>query len=546
MTDIQELGNGNYDAQDDLGIHEIQQQDMERSKPHPYEEKEESDANHRDIIKDPADPNEGINEAEKNTNISHYRAPTRNVVTGMAYLLGVKDDMMSTVYKPDCPDLLESLQRNGEAKTIRLLSMIRTSMLRNYKQIDMNLRMNLINIESMPEYINPEDVQWLRANGIEIYQANSSVNQYLPVLNKLIYDRIDHCRNLFPDWVEWKFLRALFLMPGCYASTSRVKTSERIALKTPLDRAKIKYWNNSIFYPFQVYIDWPAGQMEDNGNILYNDQKFLTLLYGTRNIEFSERGYVQDAAPETKNNIYGFIGNSRKVVLIVDCENSDVYKLYATLHNLNEEYIRKITKIILYDDSHTTPAWNMLSKYVSVPVEHVYVARVAERKSLVDIRMTAGACQEYYENGVDSFILATSDSDCWGIVSSLPDADFLVLIEYSKCGQAIRDAMSERQIYYCALDDFSKGNIDRFKSAVFQSRLQERIDRFNSQGIWRDFDPDALVEDIFAECRFSGTEKQIARNKGIYYNRYLKNGLRLVITTDKKKNRRFILALNES
>ena len=70
MTDIQELGNGNYDAQDDLGIHEIQQQDMERSKPHPYEEKEESDANHRDIIKDPADPNEGINEAEKNTNIS--------------------------------------------------------------------------------------------------------------------------------------------------------------------------------------------------------------------------------------------------------------------------------------------------------------------------------------------------------------------------------------------------------------------------------------------------------------------------------------------
>ena len=100
MTDIQELGNINYDVQEESEIHETQQQDTEHSKPHGYEEKEESDANHWDAAKDPADPNEEIKEIEKNTNISHYRAPTRNVVTVMAYLLGVKDDMMSTVYKP--------------------------------------------------------------------------------------------------------------------------------------------------------------------------------------------------------------------------------------------------------------------------------------------------------------------------------------------------------------------------------------------------------------------------------------------------------------
>ncbi len=41
---------------------------------------------------------------------------------------------------------------------------------------------------------------------------------------------------------------------------------------------------------------------------------------------------------------------TEKTVLVVDCENSDPYKLCATLKNLDYEVMQKITAIILFDD----------------------------------------------------------------------------------------------------------------------------------------------------------------------------------------------------
>ena len=41
-------------------------------------------------------------------------------------------------------------------------------------------------------------------------------------------------------------------------------------------------------------------------------------------------------------------GSSEKVVVVVDCENSDPYKLCATLKNLDYQYTQKIASIILF------------------------------------------------------------------------------------------------------------------------------------------------------------------------------------------------------
>ena len=75
----------------------------------------------------------------------------------------------------------------------------------------------------------------------------------------------------------------------------------------------------------------------------------------------------------------------------MDCEYSDVYKLYSVLKNLNQDELSKVEKIVLYDDSHTTEGWDWLEKFTRIPVEHVEADRVTGRKSLVDIEMTAGA-----------------------------------------------------------------------------------------------------------------------------------------------------------
>lgn len=39
--------------------------------------------------------------------------------------------------------------------------------------------------------------------------------------------------------------------------------------------------------------------------------------------------------------------------------------------------------------------------------------RVMENKSLVDIMLTARVCKKDFANDVDSFIIASSDSDYW-------------------------------------------------------------------------------------------------------------------------------------
>ena len=207
----------------------------------------------------------------------------------------------------------------------------------------------------------------------------------------------------------------------------------------------------------------------DQGNILFNDKRFVSLLYHWHDDEFTEYNKVSDAGSYIKDSIYDFIDASQKAVIVVDCENSDPYKLSATLRRLNSAYTEKITSIILFDDIHTATAWSILEKFTSIPVEHILIERIKQNKSLVDIRLTARACQEYYENKVDSFVIVSSDSDYWGLISSLPKAQFLVMIEHDKCGPDMKAALVNSGIFYCYLDDFYSGDSEELKTnALFQ------------------------------------------------------------------------------
>ena len=86
--------------------------------------------------------------------------------------------------------------------------------------------------------------------------------------------------------------------------------------------------------------------------------------------------------------------------------------------------MNKVSKIILIDDVNTSTAWGVLEEHVSIPVEHKVIPRIKEDKSLVDITLTAQLCKEFYANNTDSFVLVSSDSDYWGLISSIPEAHF--------------------------------------------------------------------------------------------------------------------------
>lgn len=97
--------------------------------------------------------------------------------------------------------------------------------------------------------------------------------------------------------------------------------------------------------------------------------------------------------------------------------------------------------------------------------------------------LTARACQEHYKNNVDSFVLVSSDSDYWGLISSLPEARFLLMIEHERCGPDLKRALVNAGIFYCYIDDFYSGDAEDIKLGALFKEMYRYIDRTVSLNI---------------------------------------------------------------
>ena len=430
---------------------------------------------------------------------------TYNIVSQTAYLLGVPKRIFENDHEPPKLDVYQRLEQNKNARIIRHLCILRTSIERNFKAIKERMIFDYKNLMSMPDLVPPESIQQLLEDGIDIIKTKSTLVQYIISINRLITDRINNCKELFPLWISWPYLRNIFIMPN---GLTEAGTKE----------AANVYYAKKSFYPYQVYLNWPAS---DQGNILYHDKKFVTLLYQWNGDEFQDLSKVSDVSGFTKGSIYEFLEGSERTVVVVDCENSDPYRLCATLKNLNSETLGKIVKIILYNDVHTATAWSFLDSYVSIPVEHILIERIKESKSLVDIRLTAGACREFYQNQADSFVIVSSDSDYWGLISSLPEARFLVMIEHEKCGPDMKAALINSGIFYCYIDDFYSGNSDQLKISALLREVYRYIDQSFQLNVHD------MMEAAYQATRVRMSEAE----KQQFYNKYIKP-MHLVIASN--------------
>ena len=432
-----------------------------------------------------------------------YENSTYTVVSKMAFLLGVEKRHFENEHEPPKMEWYDKLHNDKNARIIRNLCALRTALERNYAAIYKQMRYELKNLHSMPDLIPQSSLLELLEDGIAVEKSNYQPNQYIIELNRLIADRINNCKQLFPLWLKWEYIRALFIMPNGHTEYG-------------IRAAAAEYYANKNKYPYQVYMNWAY---TDSGNILYNDKKFVNLLYEANEDYFTDISKVSDAGEKTKAGIYHFLEQSSRVTVVVDCENSDPYKLYATLKNLNQEaLLNKICKIILYNDVHTTTAWKILEKFTQIPIKHILIERIKENKSLVDVRLTAGTCREYYTNNVDSFILVSSDSDYWGLISALPEARFFVMVETEKCGPAIKNALIDAGIQYCYIDDFCTGNSDEIKEAAVLSEVRRALDEaihFN-------------IQDILQEAFRATRADMSTAEKKQFYDRFIKN-MKIVI-----------------
>lgn len=459
----------------------------------------------------------------RDDNFENYR---KTIVTTMAFLIGVPEEKVTSENRFDITEF-EKLKTDDNAKIIRNLCKLRTQFLRNYKNIDDAKKFQMRPLESMSEYLDIDAIKYLRSQNIEVNITNAkSPTVYIAYINQYIVDNIEKIKPLIPDWIKFEYIKSLFLIPGGYAGHNGVNIrSDYKKIFDVIFEIGKTYAAQRSDYPFQMYIHWPKMFRETDGNILYNDLKFLKLLYAANGDSFQAGRYVIDAKETTKENVYYFLNEAENVAIFVDCENVDPYSFASTILNLNNDELSKIKKIVLYDDVNTSTAWDYISDIINIPVEKKDIERILDNKSLVDITMTAGVCEEYYKYNVESIILASSDSDFWALIKQLPNARFLVLNEFRKTSNAIIDQLDKHQIQHCFMSDFAQDKVQQFKSDVLYLGLMKRIKMFNQTGNFGTLDIDNLLRELFYEADIYGAESQLNREKEAFFRKYLKNGL---------------------
>lgn len=326
-------------------------------------------------------------------------------------------------------DNFDTLNKGVMAETRKLCS-LRSLIIANFTDINEQFR-NRVELRDIPA--TSRLVTDLLKYNIEIVNAGS-LSRNVIELNTLIDTRIEKIALGFKG-IPQEWIQELFRMPNG-DSVDGVRVAVR------------RYRQFKNFYPYQKYVNWPFAETPEekrSKNIFGNDKELHAML-------------AEIHANKT-SQLLDFVGVANDVVVVVDCENSDAQRLYNALSNVKHA----LRKIILIDDTHTNMMWDELVKEykeAGIVIEHDELPRLKEQKSLVDLRMVAKTCEEFYKNQVSHFILASSDSDIWALINSLPDAEILVLAEKCKCGDVLIEALTQNNIKRVFMEDVSQDTTD--------------------------------------------------------------------------------------
>lgn len=438
---------------------------------------------------------------------SAYRNYSKNIALTVGFLLGVSDESLmkrlenSEEYLP----IKKSLEKNEDAVAIRHLNNIRSNLILHFKEVSLNLRnMNATFTPLDRMDLFKDDFKVLNRMSIYIITGKPDINEYLKRINNEIIRRIDKTEKFFPDWVRFRHIRTMFIMPNNIEEESK------------------KFQAYQSLYPFQRYFYWR--EPFDCGYILSTDRDLLTVIYRNGNEIFTDGDRVCDASDNVKNNINEFINSASKIQVFIDGENADPYRFASAIESLKDQEIEKINKIVVYYDSeHTTKAWTMLKHFTyGVEVETVPVERIVENKSLVDHRLVMGVSKAIYKEDVDSIILVSSDSDFWSVIDASEDVRYLVMVESEKCGHEFKNLLRDKDVFYCYLDRFITPDDDKFFKIVFKHELEKIISDNFSLGNAR-----ALLSSVLHSCR-AGVSKA---EEDMLFEKYIKT-LSLRINAD--------------
>ena len=435
---------------------------------------------------------------KQNTTNSYY---SHDIVSLTGYLLGIGKEYFHTeIEDPNralFTEIFDKLEINKRAKILRNLCIVRTNLERNFKGINDGMHQNTYQLESFPQFIPQDALDYLRKQNIRIPVCKRTVD-YVMEFNRLIQERVNDCYSLYETWIEWKYIKSLFIMPDGLKEDGTKRAAEQ-------------YYADRYQYPYGVYANV---KLFDEGNILYNDGKFLETIYRWNGDEFTDKGHVTVLNDDTKEAIYKFLDESKRIAIVVDCENSDPFRFHAVLDYLGADSLSAVEKILLFNDSNTTIAWDDIGKDLDIPVKQIFTERVLGHKSLVDGRLIGETTKEHYKNNIDSFILVSSDSDYSALIKTFDnDAHFLVLMEREHSSPLMLERLKELKTSYCYMEDFPFEESDDMKVQIILRELKRTLMQHF------DFNLDRLLSETVQSTRaelssaaLKELRKQIANN----------------------------------
>lgn len=436
------------------------------------------------------------------------RGQKYDIVSRMAYMLGIDEKFFGEDQNFDRKIFDElNADKNKNARIMRNLCILRNKIHYHFGALHHELVNNHRDVLTNYEYIPDSVTRQLLRDGVKLNQrAKVHPRELVKDINSHINNRIGNCKNVFPDWLNWEYIRELFKMPdGTTDEGAKLAGESFIA--------------NRFNYPYQAYLNWEGSL--DNGNILLNDRRFTELLYDIYGDELQHINRVVDVSDKLKGDIGEFIVNGSKVRMYIDCENVNVFNINNMLKSLGEERLAHIDKVVLINDIKTNYTLDDIKNDIDGVefVEHT-MERLNEHKSSADIALAMELVSDYYEDQVDSFVLVSSDLDFKEVIKKLHDkARFLVMVERKWCNRNYLEQIEDFGAMYCYLDEFACD--DKVFNQLLVSRINGRLaDELN-------INVRNMLDDLIRELHI--TMDDAAKTQ--FFDRYLRS-IKLEVATD--------------
>lgn len=137
-----------------------------------------------------------VNNQVPEADIIRYKDSTYEIVSKIAYLIAVPKRIFENEHEPPKTEVYERLEQDKAARIIRHLCIIRTAIERNFKHINEKMRFDYTSIYNLPEYIPPDSMTQLSADGVNFVRKSSKkLCHHVIEINKLIADRINNCKD---------------------------------------------------------------------------------------------------------------------------------------------------------------------------------------------------------------------------------------------------------------------------------------------------------------------------------------------------------------